>query len=162
MQLTGQATPNLFSDTCTKPFFKTNLPPHTFVIVFPQLLTGVYKSLVTDSKGLQDLLWNLLLHKVLKTWCMLNVSCSSQCSDYVLTAHKNVNSFSFGFLSWVIVSNHHLIFLYRQFINILIKAYSLGFWNLLCEISNYSDLNSRKTFKKSLLPHQRNSFKFQV
>lgn len=161
MQPIGQATPNLFSDTCPKPFINGNLFLPAFLKVFPLPLTGVYKSLVTDSKGLQDLLWNLLLHKVLKSWCMLNIAYSYQCSDWVLTTQKDVNSFSLGFLSWVTVSNHQLIFLFTQFINMVIKAYSPGFWNLLCEISNYFDLNSRKTFK-SLFPHQRNSFKFQV
>lgn len=155
-------TPNLFSNTCPKPFVKANLSLPAFLTVFPLLLTGVYKSLVTDSKALQDLLENLLLHQVLKSWYMLNIFCSNQCSDWELTVHKDVNSFSFGFLSWVMVSNHHLIFLYIQFINTVIKAYSPGFWNLLCGISNHFDLNSRKTFKKSLSPHQRNSFKFQV
>lgn len=159
MQPIGQVTPNLFSDACPKSFIKSNLPLPAFLIVFPLLLTGVY--LGHRFQGPSR--FSVKSHGTQGFENLTYVKCFLLKSLQWLSTHspKNVNSFSFGFLSWVIVSNHHLIFLYRQFINIVIKAYSPGFWNL-CEISNCSDLNSRKTFKKSLFPHQRNSFKFQV
>lgn len=82
-----------FSDICTKPIFKGSLSLPAPLIVLPLFLNHcfggccclfVWKNLVIDFKAFQYLLWNLLLHQVLKT-NFLSIAGSNQCSNWVLT-----------------------------------------------------------------------------